>query len=148
MIWVVHPGSGTLIRIQICYLSQIPDPDPQHCILEEKYRYLKVKNFISWPPLPGACMEEGVVGQHHYLTQRHGWPRVSITSTMLLTTWFLKTGRKKPENCHNNFYWWDGETSVRNDADPDPTFHLDADLDPDPDPTTLIRFSILMPISI
>ncbi len=57
---------------------------------------------------------------------------------------------KNPENCYNNFYWWDGETSVQNDANLDPTIHFDADLDSDPDPnsTTWFRLSILMPIKI
>ncbi len=44
---------------------------------------------------------------------------------------FWQLTEKNPKNCHNNFYWWDGETSVQNDADPDPTFHFDADLGQD-----------------
>jgi hypothetical protein len=54
MIGVVHPGSGALIRIQICYLSQIPDPDPQHCILEETYFKVNNMSFLDHPYLVAA----------------------------------------------------------------------------------------------
>jgi hypothetical protein len=54
MIWVVHPGSGTLIRVQIYYPSRILDPDPQHCILEEKYFKVNNMSFLDHPYLVPA----------------------------------------------------------------------------------------------